>query len=150
MDTLITWLTRSLHVLGAAVWIGGYAVLALAIVPALAREPSDALRRLALATVRLVSFAGGLTILAGLVLVARSRGYASLLTGGEWGLNIISAAVIAVILMGIGDSGLRPALRRLDPDSPGSASAARRWAVTGLVLTILALAVMTRALYARS
>jgi hypothetical protein len=41
-------------------------------------------------------------------------------------------------------------LRRISPEAPGSAVAARRWAVTALVLGVLAIAVMTRALYARS
>jgi hypothetical protein len=148
MDSIITWLARSLHVAGAAVWIGSYAVLVVAIVPALAGAwSSDTVRRLTLATLRLASGAGTLTIVAGLVLIARSRGYESLVTGGEWGLNIISGAVLAVVLMGLGDGALRPALRSTDAAMPPRL---RRLAVTGLVLSLLALAIMTRALYARS
>src|SRR6185295_968837 len=98
MDSVITWVVRSLHVLGAAVWIGGYAVLALVIVPALAQAADASIQRLALITIRVLSIAGALTIIAGLALVARSRGYAALLTGGEWGLNVISAAVLAIVL----------------------------------------------------
>jgi uncharacterized membrane protein len=150
VDSLITWLARTLHVVGAAVWVGGFAVLAITLVPALAREPQEAVRRLALAAVRITSFAGLLTVLAGLALVARSRGYATLLTGGEWSFNIITAVILAVAMGAIGDAALRPALRRISPEAPGSAAAARRWAVTALVLGVLAIAVMTRALYARS
>jgi uncharacterized membrane protein len=150
VDSLITWLARTLHVVGAAVWVGGYAVLVIALVPALARESQTVVRQLALAAVRIVSFAGALTIIAGLALVARGRGYAALLTGGEWGFNVITAAILAVALMGITDAGLRPALRRIGPESPGSMATVRRLAVAALALGVLAIAVMTRALYAPS
>jgi hypothetical protein len=29
MDSVITWLVRSVHILGAACWLGGYALLLL-------------------------------------------------------------------------------------------------------------------------
>ncbi len=48
--------------------------------------------------------------------------------------------------LGIGDGALRPALRRLA--AGGDGGAARRWALIGLVLTVLAIGMMTRALYA--
>lgn len=149
-DSILTWLIRSLHVLGAAGWVGGYLMLVVVILPVLAREQPVALRRLALGAANLVSGFGGLTIIAGLILIWRSRGYGSLLTGGEWSGNVLSAAVLAVILMGIGDSALRPALRRLEHDGPAAVGSARRWAMVGLVLSVLALLIMTRALYAIS
>ena len=149
MDSLITWLIRSMHVLGAAVWVGGYALLLLAIVPALSREPNASLRGLALATARVLSFAGLLTVLAGLTMIWRSRGYGFLL-GGEWGGIVISSFVLALVLGAIGDAGLRPAIRRLEPDPAGGIVAVRRWAVAGLVVGALAVLLMTRAIYART
>jgi putative copper export protein len=149
MDAMLTWLLRWLHVLGAAVWVGGYVILAFVVVPTLTRESHEAIRQLALVTVRLLSFAGTLTILAGALLVTRSRGYDALFRG-EWGGIVISAIVLAVALMALGDSGLRPALRRLRPGDPASVVVARRWALAGLTLTVLALMLMTRAPYATS
>jgi putative copper export protein len=147
MDLIVNWLVRALHLLGAAVWLGGYAVIGLIVAPALARERSEPLLRVALALVRLNSFAGTLTILAGLVLIARTRGF-GLLLGGEWGGIVISAAVLAVALMALGDSGLRPALRRLGEGQPSAAVAARRWALGGFTIAVLVLALMARAPYA--
>ena len=149
LDALVNWLVRSLHVLGAAVWVGGYAMIAFAIVPALARDPHEVLLRLALRAVRVLSLAGTLTIFAGAVLIGRSRGYGSLLSG-EWGGIVISAIVLSIGLMALGDSGLRPALRRVDPGDPGSVAPARRWALAGLALAVAVLVLMARAPYARS
>jgi putative copper export protein len=147
VESLLTWLVRFLHVVGAAFWVGGYAVMAFVVLPLLADGSREPIRHLALVATRLLSFSGALTILAGLVLVARTRGYGRLL-GGEWGAIVISAAVLAVALMAIGDAGLRPALRRLAPDAGGNVAVAQRWAVVGLLVGVAALAFMTRALYA--
>jgi putative copper export protein len=150
MDALLTWAVRSLHVLGAAIWLGGYAVMLLVIVPYLTRERNETVRQLGMATARVISFAGGLTILAGLTLIWRSRGYSSLLLAGEWGGIVISSFIVAIAMMGVGDSGLRPALRRLTPDDPATVGPVRRWAAVGLALGVLAVLLMTRAIYARS
>ncbi|MDP9373266.1 MAG: hypothetical protein M3Q65_12600 [Chloroflexota bacterium] len=141
----VTWLIRYGHVLGGATWVGGYALLALVIVPLLEREPSAALGRLAIAAVRVLTYAGTLTIGFGLALITRTRGFANLL-GGEWGALVLASAATAVALLGIGDGALRPALRRLT--AGGDAAGARRWAIVGLALTVLAIGMMTRALYA--
>jgi putative copper export protein len=146
MEGILTWFTRFLHVLGAAFWVGGYAVMALVVIPRLADGPREPILRLSLVAARLLSFSGGLTILAGLFLVARTRGYGRLL-GGEWGAIVISTAILALALMAIGDAGLRPALRRLTPGAGGNAVVAQRWAVAGLLVGVVALALMTRALY---
>ncbi|MCX6024585.1 MAG: hypothetical protein NTZ05_23200 [Chloroflexi bacterium] len=143
-DALLTWAVRTFHVASAAFWIGGYAVMALLIVPALVRRPSDDLRRLALATARLLSIAGTMTILTGAVMITRSRGY-GMLFRGEWGGIVLTAFVLAVLMMAIGDGGLRRALLGTAKD----ASTARRWAIAGLMLGVLAITVMTRAIYAR-
>lgn len=149
MDPLITWIVRSIHILGAAVWLGGYALLLLVIVPALAHEPNASLRQLAVTSTRWLSIAGGLTVLAGLVLIWRTRGYGYLLIGGEWGGIVITSFVLAIALGAIGDAGLRPAIRRLDADPPGSMTAVRRWAQAGLIVGVLILLLMTRSIYAR-
>ncbi len=151
VESIVTWLVRWVHVMGAAFWVGGYVVMAFVIVPRLAHEASEPLKRAALLLTRVLSYSGALTILAGLVLVARTRGYGQLLAG-EWGGIVIASVVLALAMMGIGDSGLRPALRRIEPGAPDwekHAAAARRWAVVALIAGILAIGFMTRAIYAR-
>jgi hypothetical protein len=98
--------------------------------------------------VRVVSFSGTATILFGLILITRTRGFATIINGGEWGGIIISCVIIAVALMGIGDGALRPALRRLAES--GDSRPARRFAWIGFILTIVAIGLMTRAIYAPS
>jgi hypothetical protein len=55
--------------------------------------------------------------------------------------------VIAVALLGIGDGALRPALRRLASGDVTVSVAARRWALIGFALTVIAVGVMTGAVY---
>lgn len=160
-DLTLTWLVRMLHVLFAAIWTGGYALLALALIPLMrggaVRIAGTARTMDAIA--RLLSMAGTLTMVFGALLIWRTRGYGTLGTN-EWGMIIIASIVIAFIVMGINDSALRPALRRMataaehaaergEPDVAPFA-AAQRFAVIGLVLLSLAIAFMTRALYATS
>ena len=165
-DVLLAWLVRWGHVAAAGVWVGGYAVLALVIVPSLQKRPDEAVARLALASVRLLPYAGAATMLFGLLLIWRTRGFASL-WGGEWGGIVISSFVVAFALMGIGDGPLRASIRRLVASGDGQSAvgeagvsraagergpagrAARRWAIAALVLVVLAVALMTRAPYAR-
>jgi putative copper export protein len=146
--TVTTWLIRYGHVLGGAVWVGGYALLALVIVPLLERERSATLGRMAIAAVRVLTYAGTLTLGFGIALITRTRGFGSLF-GGEWGALVIASFVTAVALLGIGDGALRPALRRLAAGQEDGGTA-RRWALTGFALTVLAIGMMTRAYYAGS
>ena len=151
VDSIVTWLVRYAHVMGAAFWVGGYLVMAFVIVPRLAHDPSESLKRAALLATRVLSYSGALTIVAGLVLIARTRGYGQLLAG-EWGGIVISSAILGLAMMAIGDGALRPALRRIEPGAPGwekHAAAARRWAIVALIAGILAIGFMTRAIYAR-
>lgn len=147
MTTTITWLVRWGHVASAALWVGGYALVALVIVPALGRGASAVLRDLAIAAVRVGTYAGTLTIGFGIALITRTRGFASV-GGGEWGGLVLACIVAAIALLGIGDGALRPAINRLA--AGGNGHAARRWAYIGLGLTVLAVGMMTRAVYARS
>ena len=128
VDSLITWAVRAIHVVGAAVWVGGFAVMLLAIVPTLARDRNEAVRAIALTTARVISIAGAVTVVAGLVMIWRSRGYGFLLVG-EWGGIVISSIVLAIVMGAIGDAALRPAIRRLDPEHRAAwlPSAAGRW-----------------------
>lgn len=142
------WLIRYGHVLGGGIWVGGYALLALVIIPWLEREANDKVAGLAQTAVRLLTYTGTATIAFGLLLILRTRGWGALTRGGEWGGIIITCIVIAIALLGIGDGGLRPALRRLA--AGGDGRAARRFAWIGFGLTILAVGLMTRALYASS
>ena len=146
MNTM-AWLIRFGHVLGGATWLGGYVILAVVIIPLLERQRSEYLVQLAITAVRVMTYAGTLTIGFGLVLITRTRGFANLWQG-EWGVLVIASFVVAIALMGIGDGALRPALRRLAADGDGSA--AQRWAWVGLGLTVLAIAMMTRTIYAGS
>jgi putative copper export protein len=143
----VDWLVRYGHVLAGAIWVGGYAALALIVVPLLARDPSETLQRLAGNLVRMLTYIGTATILFGLILITRTRGFGQLLDG-EWGMIIIASAIIAVALLGLGDSALRPALRRI-PEGDDVA-AAQRLAWIGFILTIIVIGLMTRAVYAPS
>jgi hypothetical protein len=145
---IITWLVHYGHVVGAGLWLGGYALLALVIIPLMARETNKILLPMAMTTVRVLTYAGVATILFGLILITRTRGFGAMVNFGEWGGIIVSCIVIAVALMGIGDGALRPALRRLA--ETGDSRPARRFAWIGFILTILAIGLMTRALYAVS
>lgn len=147
MSIVLTWLIRYGHVLSGAVWVGGYALLALLVVPIMAKYTNELLNQLAITAVRILTYAGTLTIGFGIVLITRTRGVTYLLRG-EWGAIIIVCIVIAIALLGIGDGALRPALRRIA--TTGDARAARRWAFLGFGLTIIAVGLMTRALYASS
>lgn len=154
---LLSWLIRYGHVLGATVWVGGYALLALLIIPLIGQEAKgrderneqrgrdEALIRLAITTVRVLTYTGTLTMGFGLVLITRTRGFASMF-GSTWGGLIITGFVIALLLLGIGDGALRPAILRIGKqgDAP-----ARRWAFIGLALTTLAVGVMTGATFVR-
>jgi len=57
---------------------------------------------------------------------------------------IITGFVIAIVLLGIGDGALRPAIIR---SSKIGNALARRWAIIGFVLTVLAVGVMTGATF---
>jgi putative copper export protein len=143
----LTWLIRYGHVLGGALWLGGYVVLALVIVPMFAKGTNETVQRLAITTVRVLTYAGTATIFFGIILITRTRGMDTLFAG-EWGALVLASAVIALLLLGMGDGALRPALARLH--ETGDAMRARRLALFGLALTILAIGLMTRAVYAPS
>jgi putative copper export protein len=141
---LLTWIIRYGHVLGATVWVGGYALLAFLIIPILGKGASETLIQLAVNAVRFLTYAGTLTIAFGIVLITRTNGFGHLF-GSAWGMLIITAFVLAIILLGIGDGALRPAIR--NAKTHGNARA-RFWATIGFILTVLAIGVMTGATYA--
>lgn len=148
MTLTMTWLIRYGHVLAGALWLGGHAILALIILPLLAKHRTDILENLAITTVRVMTYAGTATIAFGLVLITRTRGFQSVTSFGEWGIIIILCIIIAIALLGIGDGALRPAIQKLT--QTGNAKVAQRFAFIGLALTVLAIGLMTRALYAIS
>lgn len=149
MGTLIvTWLVRYGHVLSGGLWVGGYALLAMVVMPRLQREVTAPLLSVTIAAVRLLTYVGAATILFGLLLITRTRGFATIMRGGEWSGIVISCLVIAIALLGIGDGVLRPALKRAD--KAGSLRRAQRWCWLALILSVLAIGLMTRAIYAIS
>jgi membrane-associated HD superfamily phosphohydrolase len=148
MTLTMTWLIRYGHVLAGALWLGGYVLLALIILPLLAKHRTEVMETLAITTVRVLTYAGTATIAFGLVLITRTRGFQSVTAFGEWGLIIVTCTVIAVALLGIGDGALRPAIQKLM--QTGNAKAAQRFAVLGLALSVITIGLMTRALYAVS
>jgi hypothetical protein len=148
MTLTMTWLIRYGHVLAGALWLGGYVVLAFIILPLLAKHKTEVLENLAITTVRVMTYAGTATIAFGLVLITRTRGFQSVASLGEWGIIIITCVVLAVALLGVGDGALRPAIQKLT--QTGNANAAQRFAFIGLALTVIAIGLMTRALYAVS
>ncbi|CAN5828754.1 hypothetical protein BH10CHL1_BH10CHL1_15190 [soil metagenome] len=147
ISLLWTWLVRYGHVLSAGIWLGGYALLALVLIPRLEKSTNDTLLAVTLATVRLLTYAGSATLAFGLLLVSRTRGFARITGGGEWGGIVVSGIVIAIALLGIGDGALRPALKQM---AKGRTRRAQRWAWIGFALTILAIGLMTRLIYALS
>lgn len=149
MDTMVvTWLVRYGHVLSGGIWVGGFVLLAMILLPALQRQATALLIGITIAVVRLLSYAGSATILFGLLLITRTRGFTTVFSGGEWGGIIVSCFVIALALLGISDGLLRPALQQAA--NAGSLRRAQRWAWVMLLLSILAIGLMTRAIYATS
>ena len=142
------WLFRFAHVVGGGLWLGGYAVLALVIIPLLEKERTKTLLPLSITVVRLLTYSGTATNFFGLLLITRTRGFGALVNFGEWSGIIITCIIIAVALLGLGDGALRPALRQLAEG--GDSRKARRFAWLGFILTIIAIGLMTRALYAVS
>ncbi len=142
MEDPISFLVRYLHVVGAVVWVGGYAVLALTLIPRLGGSNGSgaALARAALSVSRLLSAAGLWTMLAGLALIPLTRGFGQLF-GGEWGGGVLVGILLAIVMMGLGDGALRPALRRAEQD-PAAAPRARALALVVFLLGILTLAIM--------
>ncbi len=141
---LLAWLIRYGHVLFATTWVGGYILLAFFIIPRInSGEKSESLVKLTIAIVRVLTYTGTLTMGFGLVLITRTRGFSSLFTS-TWGALIITGFVIALVLLGIGDGAMRPALRKIEQKGNGPA---RRWAIIGAILTILAVGIMTGATY---
>jgi hypothetical protein len=145
MTLTMTWLIRYGHVLGGALWLGGYVMLALVILPLLAKYRTEVLENLAIISVRVMTYAGTATLAFGLVLVTRTRGFQSVMAFGEWGMIIVTCIFIAVALLGIGDGALRPAIQKIKVT--GNSSSAQRFAFIGLALTVIAIGLMTRALY---
>ena len=131
--------------MAASAWAGGYLLFVLVLVPLLRRETTASLMRVAVTTVRTMTYAGVGTLIFGTLLITRTRGFASL-GRGEWGWLIIACIVIAIALLGIGDGALRPQLRKLAHAQP--APMLERVAWLGLALSALAIILMTRALYA--
>ena len=140
---LVSWFVRYGHVLCAAIWAGGYALVAFVIVPMIGKGANETLVRLAITTMRVLSYAGTFTMLFGLILIAQTNGFAHLF-GTMWGSLIITGFVIAVALLGIGDGVLRPAIRKRA--RTGDASA-QLWAIIGFALTVLAIGIMTASSY---
>jgi putative copper export protein len=143
----ITWLVRFAHVLAGATWVGGFAVLTVLLASALRSDDPRRVASLALPVVRFLTGAGVATLVFGLVLIDRTRGFGQV-GRGEWGQIMVTALIGWVVLMGIGDSPLRPRLRRII--ETGEVTAVQRWALAGLALGAATIGLMTRALYASS
>lgn len=131
------WLVRYAHVASATLWVGGYALLVFVILPRAAGA------ELAMASVRWLTYAGTATLFFGILLIRETRGFGPLMRG-PWGALVLASAAIAVVVLGMGDGAVRPALRRSD------GARARRWAMAAFLLLLAAVGCMTRALYAAS
>lgn len=148
MDGLISWLVRFAHILGAVYWVGTFAFLGMIVLPRLARgEPGAALQGITAAASRTLNWAGILTILAGLVLIWRSRGYASLF-GSEWGGLLLVSILVALGMLALGAGTLKRLLSRAEAMTAEEASRAGRLATMGTGAGVLVLALMTRMVYA--
>lgn len=145
METLLLWLFRYGHVFAATAWTGGYTLFTFVLVPMIRHEPSPGLLRFGVSTIRVMTYSGTATIVFGLLLITRTRGFANV-GRGEWGIIILVCIGIAVALLGIGDGALRPRLRKMVAGE--SAGSLQRMALIGFLLSALAVGLMTRALYA--
>ncbi len=142
MNDVVGWLLLYGHIVGAAVWTGSYTMLAFVIVPLTMKGANEAVGRVAVATVRAGTYAGTLVIGFGVVLIGRTNGYDHLF-GSRWGALVLAAIGIAVVLFGVGDGALRPALVRLA--AGGDGRGARGWSLAGLALTVTAIGLMSAA-----
>lgn len=138
---VISWLIRYGHVAFAALWVGGYAMLALLGIPSLAESPQSEKRIIAL--IRLLTYVGVLVLGFGIALITRTNGFNGLI-GSAWGGCILAGIAIAITLLGIGDGVLRPAILQR---SPSGLLRAQRWAVVGFALTLIAVGLMTGATF---
>jgi putative copper export protein len=143
----ITWFVRFLHVLAGATWVGGFAMLALLLVPALKRDDPRRVAVLVLPVVRFLTVAGVATLIFGLLLIDRTRGFGRV-GRGEWGQIMVLSVVIWLVMMSISDNALRPRLRRIA--ETGEVCTVQRWALAGLALGIVMIGLMTRTIYASS
>ncbi len=73
------------YVLDGGVWVGGHALLAMVMMPSMAKQAHHTLMPVALTTLSLLTYTKTATIVLGLVLMTRTRGLAALSRGGEWG-----------------------------------------------------------------
>ena len=96
MTSLLSWIIRYGHVLGAATWVGGYALLAFLIVPMLGKGASETLVRLAIVAVRFLTYAGTLTIAFGVILITRTNCFGQLL-GSAWGRSSLSVSSLPLL-----------------------------------------------------
>ncbi|RIK47345.1 MAG: hypothetical protein DCC58_00080 [Chloroflexi bacterium] len=145
MVALLDWLIRYGHVASAAVWTGGYALLAVLLYPLLRREDRQVIARIAEPIARMLSYAGTATFAFGLLLIWRTRGYGNLLSG-EWGMLVLGSVALGTFVLGLNDSALRPRLRRMA--NGGTGNAAQRLTLVALAALLVAIGCMTRAVYA--
>jgi hypothetical protein len=138
---IVSWIVRFGHVAFAALWVGGYAMIAFEAIPAVAHHPERASR--VIQQIRLLTYVGVLVLGFGIALITRTQGFGQLI-GSAWGTCILLGILIAVTLLGIGDGVLRPALLK---QSPAGIQRARRAAILGFALTIVAVGLMTGATY---
>lgn len=138
---IVSWLIRYGHVAFAALWVGGYAMLALTGIPSLAESPQAEKRIIAL--IRLLTYVGVLVLGFGVALITRTEGFNQLI-GSAWGVCILLGMAIAVTLLGIGDGVLRPAILQR---SPAGLRRAQRWAMIGFALALIAVGLMTGATF---
>lgn len=111
--------------------------------PPLVRNPeNEDLRSVAILTVRTLTCAGSVTFGFGIVLIYETRGLSGLAT--TWGVLVGFSALIALLLFALGDGAIRRALLLA---TPATLRRAHALSVLGLVLTLLALGLMTRTLY---
>lgn len=94
-------------------WVGRYALLSSSIAPSPRKERDERLGRIAIAIVGVGTYAGTLTLAFGGVLISRVPVDYGSLVGMMWGTLVVSSIVAAVAPLGLGDAGLRRAIRRL-------------------------------------
>ncbi|TAK73340.1 MAG: hypothetical protein EPO16_12790 [Dehalococcoidia bacterium] len=157
---------RILHVLPGVVWVGGASVMAWVVEPQLrAAGPAvqaPAMRAIGKVLPRVLSSAAGVTILMGLVLVARTPGYGFgdlFTTAWGWAIGLGLVASVASAAIGGRAGGAMKRMEALGAQISGAPTAAqaaemtslqaglRQGARVGAVLGLIAVALMVSARY---
>ncbi len=137
-------LLHASHLLGAGIWLGTLAVLALAVFPSLDRPDGSAALAALLRRYSVVARTGaGLVIVASVVMVWRYAGSIGALASTSWGVWLMLKLAAFAGVMAMGWWNWRVLTPRLERGDEGASRALRQAAALELLLGALVLAATT-------